>query len=170
MKNRALLMSASSEKSFCNWLYGLQTKFVSRKFLETCEDLNVKFRAVPLKFVVRKKRVEKEYFMFLPVDHLPLLNKDSSTFSEARNVDSGELLMNKIYPDQVIYNNITKFVTSNSEFPHLFKCTEILQLVCTREFMQLATERNLKCIDFIPIDGDFKYDAWGVSTRSANKV
>ncbi|NHZ67125.1 hypothetical protein [Massilia genomosp. 1] len=30
-------------------LYGLQTKFVSRKFLETCEDLNVKFRAVPLK-------------------------------------------------------------------------------------------------------------------------
>lgn len=103
--------------------------------------------------------------MFLPVNRLPLLDAKLSEFTEARAVESGELIENKIYPMQAIYNNITRFVTSGAEFPHLFKCSEILELVCTREFMQLAMERGLNCIDFIPIDENFKYDPWAIAPR-----
>lgn len=150
--------------------YGAHTKFASRKFLKICDDLNVKYRAIPLKFIVRKKEVDKEYFIFLPVDHLPLMDKETSTFTEARDAETGELLVNKIYSDQVLYNDITKFITSKEIFPHVFQCSEILELVCTREFMQIAMERDLKCIDFIPIDANFKFDPWAIAPRYSQLV
>lgn len=145
--------------------YGSQTIFVSGKFLELCGHLDVKFRAVPLKFILKKKPLDKEYYIFLPVDHLPLMNKKLSTFTAARKVESGEMLISKLYPDQVLYNDITEFVVSNHEFPHVFQCTEIRQLVCTGEFMQLAKERGLNCLDFMPIDANFKYDPWAIASR-----
>ncbi|NHZ66909.1 hypothetical protein [Massilia genomosp. 1] len=158
VKNYEFTVSDRKIKSLEFDFYGYLTKFVSEKFLKVCDDLNVKFRAVPLKFIVQKKEIDKKYYIFLPVDHFSLLDAELSEFEAVRDDETGELFEDKIYPGQVVYENITKFVISDGEFPHLFKCSEILELVCTREFMQLAIERGLNCIDFIPLDVNFKYN------------
>jgi len=142
-------------------LYGSGTKFVSDKFLDMCVELNVKFRAIPLEIVLNGKRISnKKYFLFIPGDYNALMDVLASDFSEELDVESGGVMMNKIFPSHPIYSKINRFVPKFGITSHFFRCIELMDLVCTREFMSKTHEKKLHGIRFVPIDDTYRFDPW----------
>lgn len=54
-KNYGFIITDRNIKSLEFKFYGPETKFVAAKFLEVCNELEVKFRAAPLKFISKKR-------------------------------------------------------------------------------------------------------------------
>lgn len=139
--------------------YGTLTNYVSKQFVALCADLHVNFRRVPLDILyLGGGRPSKSYFVFLPADHLPILDEEKSV-TEVETVDeSGQPMMDRLFPDIPIYRRIEKFVARNVETPHLFQCVELFSLVCTETFREQALKLNLRGLEFIPLDERYVYD------------
>ena len=141
--------------------YGPEMKIVSDEFLEVCVELNVKFRAIPLEIVLNGKKISnKKYFIFLPGDYDALMDVLASNFSEELDLESGGVMMNRIFPSYSIYSKIDRFVPKSGITSHFFRCIELMDLVCTREFMSKAHEKKLHGIRFVPIDDTYRFDPW----------
>ncbi|GAB3385130.1 hypothetical protein [Massilia agri] len=139
--------------------YGTLAKYVSEQFVALCADLHVNSRQVPLDITYFKGgRPSKSYFVFLPADHLPMLDAEKSV-TEVEVIDeSGQPMMDRFFPDIPIYRRIEKFVSKDAETPHLFQCVELFSLVCTETFRAQALKRMLRGVEFIRLDDNFVYD------------
>jgi hypothetical protein len=134
---------------------------VSQEFLHLCEKYKAKYRAIPLNITRPKKRpVQKQYSIFLPGDHIALLDVNSSIAEAEINTDTGGPLINKTFPTTPVYAKIERFVPKNTSTPSLFWCVEIGKLMCTEEFQKGASSAGLYGLVFVHTD-DFRHDPWG---------
>jgi hypothetical protein len=141
--------------------YGEQSYLVSDRFLALSEDLQVDFRSVPVKIVMPDGKSSKnKYSYFLPATYISLLDQEKSSYAVDVNVETGELLADKLFPGQPVYEKIDRFFAKNISTPNLFVCTEILQLVCTNRFRKEVEEQGLKGIRFTTLDETYVYDPW----------
>ena len=142
-------------------LYGSDNAFVSQNFLEVCIKMNVKFRAPPLQMALDNgEKNKKKYFVFLPAEHVNLMDIEKSEFTEEIDLESKSVMINKNFPPNPIYRQINRLIPDQKLTPHLFRCIEIMELVCTNDFLEAAQVAELKCLEFIPIDENYKYDPW----------
>jgi hypothetical protein len=141
--------------------YGNEPKLVSKKFLELCDELGVKFRAIEIDVkLATKGRPTYIYYIFLPGDSISLLNTEDSEFTVERIVETGEPMTNNRHPSTPIYSRIDRFSVKDIKTPPLFFCVEILQLVCTDEFRARALHLQLNGMSWVPIDESYVYDLW----------
>lgn len=148
--------------------YGTSTRFVSAQFLDLCRHLEVRFKAIPLKLMLRgpgfadREVTNKDYFIFFPTDHLALLDRARSTFTEELVVETGEAMMQRYFPAHPFYARIDGFVPRTQQTPTMFDCIELNDLVCTGEFKARCLERQLLGLQFIPIDHNFVFDPFAI--------
>lgn len=142
--------------------YGAQTNYVSKEFLTVCEGMGVRWRAIPINIVINAKPVsQKIYSIFLPADHESLLDREKSEYSEGRDLETKEVAENKLFPGTPVYSWIKNFIPREKCSANLFRCTETLELVCSRDFKAQVERYALKGIEFVPIDESYSYDPWG---------
>lgn len=142
--------------------YGSQTNFVSEKFLTICDAMGVRYRAIPLRIEIEGvNAVQKKYFIFLPGECVDLLDRSRSEFSEDRDMETGEIAINNLFPGTPMYGWIRRFVVRADCSANLFRCKETMELVCSVEFKLNAERDGLKGLEFIPIDESYRYDPWG---------
>nr|OAI59918.1 hypothetical protein RSP597_23610 [Ralstonia solanacearum] len=143
--------------------YGSQTNFVSKQFLSVCDVLGVRYRAVPLRIAKEggEECNHKSYFIFLPGEHVALLDRDQSEFAEDRDMETGEVAASNLFPGTPMYSWIKRFVVRQDCAAHLFRCTETMELVCSAKLKADVERQALKGIGFVPIDGSYSYDPWG---------
>lgn len=160
-KDYSLIIAEGDAESIDFDFYGSKSKFVSDRFITLCNDYKVNFRPVPIDIrSQRGVRPKKPYFVFLPADHLAILDREQSQ-AEVELVDgSDEVMMDRVFPDVPVYQKIEKFITKDIEVPHLFQCIEIFSLVCTETFRDEAVERGLQGLAFVALDERYVYDPW----------
>lgn len=147
--------------------YGKDSWYVSEEFLDVCRNQDVAFRAVPLKMLIRgpgflpTEYLAKRYSIFLPCEDVALLDRSKGRYVDENVLETGEPMMNKFHPEVPIYAEITHFVPRQEATPALFRCIEIFELVCTEAFMKKAQAAQLQGIEFVPLDDNYRYDAWG---------
>lgn len=162
IKNEYLFTVTDEEVAMIDFdFYGEQSYLVSDRFLSLSQKLNVDFRPVPVAIVLPDgRRPDKKYFYLLPAQHISLLDESQSSYRVEVNVETGEPVIDKIFPPTPVYEKITKFVIKAVATPHLFQCIEIMQLVCTGTFKREAESSGLKGLKFTPIDETYIYDPW----------
>ena len=108
--------------------YDPRSPLVSRAFLSVCDELQVKYRAVPLKITFSAEGASPAaFFLFLPCQSEALLNREGSDYQEDRVVETGEVMRDKHFPQHPIYSWIRRFDVRPTS-SHLFHCIELLQL------------------------------------------
>lgn len=133
---------------------------VSSRFIDICSALGVLFRAVPMKIIFHGNvETTKEYFIFLPVEHISLLDMDRSEFKVDKNLETGEPLINGIYGDCFDYSWIKNLIPLDSINNHLFRCKETLALFCSKSFKDAVLKVGLRGLNFVPVD-QYRYDPW----------
>jgi hypothetical protein len=141
--------------------YGLDSKYVSNIFIELCKDCDVNFRPIPLDLVLHNRtRPKKSYFIFLPGDHLAILDNTKSIVDPELVVETGKPMTRRFFPEVPIYKKIEKFIPKNILLPNLFQCVELGSLVCTDKFRAQAIARNIRGVQFTPLDENYIYDPW----------
>jgi hypothetical protein len=141
--------------------YGSDSKYVSDQFIELCKECNVNFRAIPIDIILQdRKRPKKSYFIFLPADHLAILDNSKSIVDLELVVETGEPMTRRFFPEIPIYKKIEKFAPKDILMPNLFQCIELGSLVCTEKFRALAIIHNIRGIRFTPLDENYIYDPW----------
>lgn len=142
--------------------YGTQTNYVSKEFLAACENLGVRYRAIPISIIADGKSAgKKAYSIFLPADHESLLDRQRSDYSEDRDLETKGVAENKLFPGTPMYSWIKRFIPRDDCSSNLFRCTETMELICSQEFKAEVERCALKGIDFLPIDENYSYDPWG---------
>ncbi|WP_157646164.1 hypothetical protein [Burkholderia ubonensis] len=153
---------ADSNDSVDFYFYGSQTNFVSEQFLQVCDAMKVRYRAISLRITCDGKDVgDKRYSIFLSAEHAALLDRSSSEFLEDRDMESGEIAENNLFPGTPMYSWIKRFVPRDDCTSALFRSVEIMELVCNEKFKGAAERAVLKGVEFIPIDSNYIYDLWG---------
>lgn len=141
--------------------YDPRSPIVSAAFLSVCDELDVRYRSVPLKVSFSgAPGSTAEFFLFLPYQSASLLNRGLSEYQEDRVVETGEVMMDKSFPGQPVYSWIRKFVIEPVPL-NLFHCIELMQLVVSERFVSLSRNRGIKGVGFVPIDASYRYDPWG---------
>lgn len=136
--------------------YGRDSWFVSAQFLVLCSDLDVRFRAVPLKMLIRgsaflpTEYTAKRYAIFLPCDDIALLDRDAAEYADDTVLETGAPMTHSYFPSVSIYASITRFVAHKISTPALFRCLDIVELVCTEAFMLRAQADHLQGLTFVP--------------------
>lgn len=160
-QNYVLQIKDKSIKNINFDMEGRHGKYVSRDFLDVCDTLNVRYRAVPLTILLPTgKESAKAYFFFLPADYIMLMDRGSSKFTEDVDPDTNRTKFNKLFPSSPIYNKIDLFIPIAGATPELFCCLENMELVCTDKFKTEAEKRRLIGINFSQIDSSYRYDPW----------
>ncbi len=153
---------ADSKASVDFDFYGSQTNFVSEQFLQVCNAMKVRYREIPLRITYDGKDVgDKRYSIFLPAEHVALLDRSNSEFSEDRDMETGGIAENNLFPGTPMYSWIKRFVPRDDCASTLFRSVEIMELVCNEKFKGEAERVALKGVEFIPIDNNYIYDPWG---------
>lgn len=141
--------------------YGTSHPIVSDRFVAVCEALQVKFRTVPLSMILDGEAVTApQYFMFLPGEYRYILDTARSTFKDDIDYDTGELAHNMAFPGGMSHAWIKHFAVLPDSTPHLFWCADLMAVVVARAFKEKAEEARLVCLEFEPIDENFRYDPW----------
>ncbi|WP_143286709.1 hypothetical protein [Burkholderia ubonensis] len=142
--------------------YGSQTNFVSDQFLKVCDTMKVRYRAIPLRITYDGRDVGgKRYSIFLPAEHVALLDRSGSEFSEDGNMGAEEISEVNLFPGAPMYGWIKRFVPRDDCASTLFRSVEIMELVCNEKFKEEAGRAALRGVEFIPIDSNYIYDPWG---------
>jgi hypothetical protein len=140
---------------------GSPRRFVSHKFIEMCDLLGVKYRAVPVEVrLANGGKPSKDYFFYLAAEWAALLDEEKSEFSLEKNLTTGEVSVNKFYPGAHCYNWIKKFSVRNGLDRDFFWCSELMEHACSQRFVDESIKKGLKGLNFIPIDEHFMYDPW----------
>jgi len=132
--------------------------YVSKRFLEVCDVLGAKYKAVPLELKSGKKTRRGEFFIFLPGESLAAMDKDRSIYEVSRDIETGHVICSPLYPGSVSIDRIDLFVVSETIKSDIFRCQETLELFCSERFLLAANK--LKGISFSKIDSTYKYDPW----------
>lgn len=137
--------------------YQVGATYVSKAFLKICDDLGVKYRAVPLELKSGKKTRRGDFFIFLPGESLATMDKERSVY-EVSNIETSATVYSPLYPGAVSIDKIEFFVVSEYIRADFFRCQETLELFCSKRFKLSA--HNLKGISFVKIDSSYRYDPW----------
>lgn len=138
--------------------YQVGETYVSRRFLDVCDKLEVKYKAVPLEISYRGDFRSDDFFIFLPGESLAALDKTKSIFEVSKDMDTGIEIESPIYPGSVSFDNIKSFVVSPAVKADVFRCQETLELFCSDKFKSAAG--SLKGVAFERVDEHYAYDAW----------
>lgn len=138
--------------------YQISNSYVSRKFLDVCDALNACYRAIPLDISLGGKTRKNEFFIFLPGESLPALDKVRSVYEISKDIQAGRVVDSPLYPGAVSVDSIDSFVVSNDVESDIFRCQETLELFCSERFRLAAT--GLKGISFLEVDEAYRYDPW----------
>jgi hypothetical protein len=138
--------------------YQVSATYVSRRFLEVCDLLSAKYRAIPLEISSGSKVTKSDYFIFLPGESLPALDKASSVYEAAKDLETGSIINSPLYPGEVSISRIDSFVVSAGVGSDIFRCQETLQIFCSDRFKLAAA--GLKGIKYDPVNESYKYDPW----------
>lgn len=141
--------------------YDPRSPLVSRAFLSVCDELHVKYRAVPLRVTFAAQAAgSQEFFFFLPCQGEALLDRESSQYQEEGVLETGEVMRDRYFPQHPVYSWIRHFEVMPTSL-HLFHCIEIFQLAASEQFRNLVMEHGLKGVKLVPLDASFRYDPWG---------
>jgi hypothetical protein len=132
--------------------------YVSLDFLKICDDLGASYRAVPLEISFGGSTRKDEFFIFLPGESLPALDKNLSVYEVAKDIETGKVVSSPIYHGQVSIDTVDMFVVSDSVESDIFRCQETLELFCSERFKLKAS--SLKGISFVEVDEQYRYDPW----------
>jgi hypothetical protein len=132
--------------------------YVSGKFLKVCDEVGAIYRAVPLTIKLREKSREGGFFIFLPGEHLPALDKTLSKYQFSKNAETGCYIESPLYSGEFSIDSIDSFVLSGNVESNIFRCQETLEIFCSEGFKLAAS--NLKGILFSAVDDSYKYDPW----------
>jgi len=132
--------------------------YVSQRFLDVCDSLESKYRAVPLELQVGEKTRRGEFFIFLPGESLAVMDKAKSIYEISKDIDTGKVIDSPLYSGSVSIDKIDLLVISQDIQSDIFRCQETLELFCSQRFFEAA--RELKGISFSRIDDAYKYDPW----------
>jgi len=138
--------------------YQVGTTYVSKAFLKVCDDLGVKYRAVPLELKSGKKTRRGEFFIFLPGESLAAMDKERSVYEVSKDIETGAIIDSPLYPGAVSIDKVEFFVVSECIRADVFRCQETLELFCSERFKMSV--HNLKGISFVKIDSSYRYDPW----------
>lgn len=138
--------------------YQVSVTYVSRKFLGACDLLGARYRVIPLDISLGDKVRKDEYFIFLPGESLPVLDKASSIYEAAKDLETGSVIASPLYPGEVTIEKIDSFVVLPGIKSDMFRCQETLQFFCSDRFKSAGKE--LKGISFVPVDENYRYDPW----------
>lgn len=132
--------------------------YVSQRFLDVCDSLGSKYRAVPLELQVGEKTRRGEFFIFLPGESLAVMDKTKSIYEISKDIETGKVIDSPLYPGSVSIDKIDLLVLSKDIQSDIFRCQETLELFCSQRFFVAA--RELKGISFSRIDDAYQYDPW----------
>lgn len=132
--------------------------YVSRRFLDICDRLGAKYKAIPLDVCYEGDSRKGDFYIFLPGESLAALDKAKSVFEASKNTDTGLAIESQIYPGSINIDNITSFVISPALKGDIFRCQETLEIFCSDQFRSAAS--NLKGLAFEAINEHYTYDAW----------
>jgi hypothetical protein len=132
--------------------------YVSLDFLKICDGLGASYRAVPLEISFGGSTRKDEFFIFLPGESLPALDKNLSVYEVAKDIETGKVVNSPIYHGQVSIDTVDMFVVSDSVESDIFRCQETLELFCSERFKLKAS--SLKGISFVELDEQYRYDPW----------
>ncbi|KPG94941.1 hypothetical protein AEQ67_22645 [Pseudomonas sp. RIT-PI-q] len=150
-----------SIKSLCVDFLGSPHNIVSKRFLEVCDGLNVSYRAVPVELNLTQNNPPRgDYFIFIPLDSVALLEQSGSEYALESDLSSGEPVFNRYHPEVPVYSWIKIFATKKNVQQDFFVCIELMKWVCSEGFKKRA-ENNLVGLSFKPIDIEFSFDPWG---------
>lgn len=138
--------------------YQVGATYVSRKFLDVCDLFGSKYRAIPLEISLGDEIRKDDFFIFLPGESLPALDKYCSVYELAKDLETGEVVNSPLFPGEVSVSRIDSFVISAGVKSDVFRCQETLQMFCSDRFKAAAT--LLKGISFAPVDETYRYDPW----------
>ncbi|KTB95995.1 MULTISPECIES: Imm43 family immunity protein [Pseudomonas] len=140
---------------------GSPARFVSQQFLNVCDALGAEYRSVPVKvYLANGVETRKDYFYFLSAQWESLLDESKSEYSLELDMESGKPTVNKFYPKANCYNWINKFTTKRNIESDIFWCSELMELVCSQRFVDESVQCDLKGINFVPINEEYRYDPW----------
>lgn len=140
---------------------GSPTNLVSQQFLNVCDTLGAQYRSVPVKvYLANGAETNKDYFYFLSAQWESLLDESKSEYSLELNMESGKPATNKFYPKANCYNWISKFITKDNIEADIFWCSELMELVCSKRFVDEAARCGLKGTRFVSLDEEYRYDPW----------
>ncbi|AYN11039.1 MULTISPECIES: imm11 family protein [Pseudomonas] len=138
--------------------YSIGDTYVSKKFLEVCDEVGGKYKAIPLEITYKEQSRKGEFFIFLPGESLAALDKIESVFETSKDLETGLEIESHIYTGAVNIDAISRFVVSPELQSDIFRCQETLELFCSERFKSAAT--GLKGVSFEKVDDNYSYDAW----------
>jgi len=160
-KDYAIKITDKNIKEIRLDLYGTNTYFVSDKFINACDELNVKYRKIPIEIILYNgEHIPKNYYILLPAQSLALLDTEKSIFQTEEDIETGKPVINKLFPHTHVYSWIKKFSPIDTNLD-LFRCTETMELACSERFKKALEKRQASNIKFRPVDESYRYDPWG---------
>ncbi|WP_243055773.1 imm11 family protein [Pseudomonas sp. BP01] len=138
--------------------YSIGDTYVSKKFLEVCDKVGAKYKAIPLEITYKEQSRKGDFFFFLPGESLAALNKVESVFETSKDLETGLEIESHIYRGSLNIDAISRFVVSTELQSDIFRCQETLELFCSEKFKLAAT--GLKGVSFEKVDDNYSYDAW----------
>lgn len=138
--------------------YQVGATYVSKNFLKVCDDLNASYRAIPLEISLDGRSRKNEFFIFLPGESLPVLDKVRSVYEVSKDIETGNVVQSPLYPGAVSIDKIDSFVVSEDVGSDIFRCQETLELFCSERFRLAASA--LRGISFLEVDENYRYDPW----------
>ncbi|KJV35876.1 MULTISPECIES: imm11 family protein [Erwiniaceae] len=157
---KSYALKAASEKLDGDYL--ISDNLVSSGFLNLCEKFGVRkiSRHADIT-LLKKKKPEKEYFLFFLVDYIEILDKEKSLFNISHDIESGLPDTPEARGlDKTYYDKIDRFIIKKDVEKHLFFCQELSKPVCSKALKDEFQTLGMKGIEFKIIDEDFKYDPW----------
>lgn len=140
----------------------ISDNLVSFNFLKLCEEFLVHSVHIPVNIsLLRKKKPEKDYYLFFLLDYVEILDREKSDYTISQDVESGLLNTPESRGlDKTYYDAIDLFIVKKEIKNNLFFCRELSKPVCSNSFKEKFEMFGLKGIDFKSIDENFRYDAW----------
>lgn len=123
---------------------------MSQNFLNVCGSIGAKYRAIPLEISQVNGIRKDEYFIFLPGESLAALDKNSSAYVAAKDLENGDVIASPLFANQITIDKIDLFVLLPDIKSDIFRFQETLQIFCSERFTSAADE--LKGISFVAID------------------
>lgn len=121
--------------------------YVSVKFLKVCDKVDTLYRAIPSEIKYGGKIRGKDFFIFLPGESLPVLDKTLSGSVVYRDLYNGLEIESPLYPGSVSIDRVGYVVTSENISSNYFRYKEALEMFCSEKFMLEAV--HLKGVSFV---------------------
>jgi len=144
-----------SKNPIVDFDYWNQNWLASRKFVDLCMAYGARIRLVPVMIIQSdKKRTQKDYFYPLWEDWLSIIDFERSDIDFDRDLETGEVIMDRYFTEVPRCSAIRKFVVDPAKLDErqVFKCIDLdSELVCTEDFRAKCEASGLVGVKFTPL-------------------